>query len=126
MAAFEELSITSDESGDEDWKWLRVSDSTGLQPKDVKASVEGIFRLATEEMKNWGSFKLKGMLKLRAYKKCPKHHIIRFRIWRVGPRVVFFRHQPMAIKATPMKKLTEMVQLKDVVKENEFIFVMGY
>ena len=98
---------------------VHVADSTGLQPKDVKATVEGIFRLAAEQMKNWGSFKLKGMLKLRAYKaKCPKHTIIRFRIWRVGPRVVFFNRQPMAIKAAPMKKLTEMVQRKD-----EFRFV---
>ena len=116
LVAWEELSAMS---GDEDWVWNSVSDSTGLQPKDIKATVEGIFRLAAEEMKNWGSFKLKGMLKLRAYKaKCPKHHIIRFRIWKVGPRVVFVKHVPMAVKATPMKKLIEMVQLKD-----EFRFV---
>ena len=40
--------------------------------------------------------------------------------------MVFFNRQPMAIKAAPMKKLTEMVQLKDVVKEDEFIWEMGY
>ena len=122
LVAWEELSITSDESGDEDWVWNSVSDSTGLQPKDIKATVEGIFRLAAEQMKRYrghGSFELAGMLKLEAYEaKCPKYTKIRFRIWKVGPRVVFVKHVPMAVKATPMKKLIEMVQLKD-----EFRFV---
>ena len=117
LVAWEELSAMS---GDEDWVWNSVSDSTGLQPKDIKATVEGIFRLAAEQMKKYrGSFELAGMLKLEAYEaKCPKYTKIRFRIWKVGPRVVFVKHVPMAVKATPMKKLIEMVQLKD-----EFRFV---
>ena len=102
-------------------EWAKVvATSTGLQPKDIKATVEGIFRLAAKQMKKYrGSFELAGMLKLEAYEaKCPKYTKIRFRIWKVGPRVVFVKHVPMAVKATPMKKLIEMVQLKD-----EFRFV---
>merc|ERR1711948_226396 len=42
-----------------------VAESTGLKPKDVKGSVEGVLAVAAEQLKKAGSFKLAGMLNLK-------------------------------------------------------------
>ena len=43
---------------------LAVALCTGLKPKDIKAAVEGVLKVAAYHVKKSGSFKLAGMLKL--------------------------------------------------------------
>ena len=43
---------------------LAVALCTGLKPKDIKAAVEGVLKVAVYHVKKSGSFKLAGMLKI--------------------------------------------------------------
>ena len=43
---------------------MAVALCTGLKPKDIKAAVEGVLKVAVYHVKKSGSFKLAGMLKI--------------------------------------------------------------
>ena len=91
-------------------EWAKVvATSTGLQPKDVKSAVEGIFTLAAKQMKKCGKFNLAGMLTLKLkVRPATKAH------QGVNPftkEPCVFNRKPASktVKATPRKKFKTMV-----------------
>ena len=93
-----------------DWKMMDVSDAysvvadqLGLKPKDVKAAVEGIMTLATEQMKKSGKFNLAAFLmlklKVRPATKARKG-------------VNLFTKEPCVFKAKPSSKTAGAIPMK--------------
>merc|ERR1711862_822951 len=80
-----------------------VAESTGLKPKDVKGSVEGVLAVAADQLKKAGSFKLAGMLnlklKVRPAKPARKG---------VNP----FTKEPCVLKAKPASKTVRVLPMK--------------
>merc|ERR1711862_374444 len=80
-----------------------VADSAGLKPKDVKAAVEGLLGVATDQLKKNGSFKLGGVLNLKLKKK-PATAARKG----VNP----FTKEPCVFKAKPASKTVSVLPMK--------------
>merc|ERR1739838_1278944 len=86
-----------------------VAESLGLKAKDVKAAVDGIMTVASEQLKKNGSFKLGGSLNLKLKKKpaTPARK-------GVNP----FTKEPCVFKAKPASKTVKvyaMQKLKEAI-----------
>merc|ERR1712172_302547 len=80
-----------------------VAESSGLKAKDVKAAVDGIMTVASEQLKKNGSFKLGGSLNLKLKKKPAKPA-------RKG--VNPFTKEPCVFKAKPASKTVKVYAMK--------------
>ena len=102
-----------EEEEEADLAYSTVAESVGLNPKDVKAAVEGYMTFAAEQMKKSGKFKLGGMLMLKL-----KSTVV-FRLPRGVPPItkkpcVFTAKLPSKLmQGIPMKKFKKIVNLKN-------------
>merc|ERR1711862_537972 len=80
-----------------------VAETVGLNPKDVKAAVEGLVGVAADQLKKNGSFKICGMLNLKLKKKpaTPARK-------GVNP----FTKEPCVFKAKPATKTVKVLPMK--------------
>ena len=90
-------------------QYFLVAAVKGLQPKDVKSAVEGIFTLAVEQMKKSGKFNLAGMFILKL--KARPATMTRKGVNPLTKEPCVFKGKPASktIKVRPLKKLSKLV-----------------
>merc|ERR1711904_540657 len=86
-----------------------VAESTGLKPKDVKGSVEGLLGLAATQLKKAGSFKLAGMLNLKLKVKPARPARKGVNPFTKEPCVFKAKPASKTVKVFAMKKMKEMI-----------------
>merc|ERR1719261_1997592 len=89
--------------------YASVAESTGLTPKDVKSSVEGLLGLAPTQLKKTGSFNLSGMLNLKLKVKPARPARKGVNPFTKEPCVFKAKPASKTVKAFPMKKLKAMI-----------------
>merc|ERR1711877_72613 len=86
-----------------------VAESTGLKPKEVKGSVEGVLAVAADQLKKAGSFKLAGMLNLKLKVRPAKPARKGVNPFTKEPCVFKVKPASKTVRALPMKKLKELI-----------------
>merc|ERR1712173_582067 len=86
-----------------------VAESTGLKPKDVKGSVEGVLAVAADQLKKAGSFKLAGMLNLKLKVRPARPARKGVNPFTKEPCVFKAKPASKTVRALPMKKLKELI-----------------
>merc|ERR1739845_318292 len=86
-----------------------VAETTGLKPKDVKGSVEGLLSLAAAQLKKSGSFKVAGMLNLKLKVKPASPARKGVNPFTKEPCVFKAKKASKTVRALPMKKLKELI-----------------
>merc|ERR1712183_1148941 len=86
-----------------------VAETTGLKAKEVKAVVEGLVAVASEELKKNGSFKLAGALNLKLKKKPATPARKGVNPFTKEPCVFKAKPASKTVGALPMKKFKEMI-----------------
>merc|ERR1719158_2815658 len=89
--------------------YASVAESGGLKPKDVKAAVEGLLAIASEQLKLHGSFKIAGALNLKLKKKPAVPARKGVNPFTKEPCVFKAKPASKTVRALPMKKLKEML-----------------
>ena len=109
----EDVEEEEEEEEEADLAYSTVAESVGLNPKDVKAAVEGYMTFAAEQMKKSGKFKLGGMLVLKL-----KGTVV-FRLpngvppFTKKPSIFTAKLPSKLMQGIPMKKFKKIVNLKN-------------
>ena len=89
--------------------YAAVAEKVSLKAKEVKAAVEGLFDVASEQMKKNGSFKFGGVLNLKLKKKPATKARKGINPFTKEPCVIKAKPASKAVRCIAMKKLKEMV-----------------
>merc|ERR1712228_284083 len=88
-----------------------VAESTGVKPRDVKGALEAYVGVAADQIKKNGPFKLCGALNLKLKKTPGKPARKGVNPFTKEPCVFKAKPASKTVKALPMKKLKELVNL---------------
>merc|ERR1712166_806367 len=83
--------------------YAAVADKVGLKAKDVRAAVEGLFDVASAEMKKNGAFKFGGVLNMKLKNKAAT---------KARKGINPFTKEPCVIKAKPASKGVRVLAMK--------------
>ena len=89
--------------------YAAVAEKVSLKAKEVKAAVEGLFDVASEQMKKNGSFKFGGVLNLKLKNKPATKARKGINPFTKEPCVIKAKPASKAVRCIAMKKLKEMV-----------------
>jgi len=89
--------------------YAAVAEKVGLKAKVVKAVVEGLLDVASDQLKKNGSFKLGGVLNMKLKNKPASKAHKGINPFTKEPCVIKAKPASKKVRCMPMKKLKEMV-----------------
>merc|ERR1711865_990791 len=89
--------------------YAAVAEKVGLKAKEVKAAVEGLFAVASQEMKKNGSFKFGGVLNMKLKNKAATKARKGINPFTKEPCVIKAKPASKGVRVLAMKKFKEMV-----------------
>merc|ERR1711957_373625 len=89
--------------------YAAVAEKVGLKAKEVKAAVEGLFDVASAEMKKNGSFKFEGVLNMKLKNKAATKARKGINPFTKEPCVIKAKPASKGVRVLAMKKFKEMV-----------------
>ena len=89
--------------------YAAVAEKVGLKAKDVKAAVDGLLGVASDELKKNGSFKLGGVINMKLKNKAASKARKGINPFTKEPCVIKAKPASKKVRCLAMKKLKEMV-----------------